>query len=264
MRKLSKIFHNNIGDTMPNIHSNITFGLVNIPVIMNPIIKNNDTSFNQLHSKCLTRVKYIKYCPHCKKNLKENDIIKGYQFEKDNYLVFDKDELDKLKPENDKEIEVVSFVKESDIPIEYFEKSYFLETENKSKSYRLFYEALKKTKLVALAKTIISTKFYYCILRLAKEGIIMTTLYFDEEVKIPDKDINGTVSEKELNLAIKLIDSMRGKFEPSKYIDEYQDNIKNAIEDKLDGKKIKISKKKNKTQVKDLLDALEKSLKENK
>ena len=92
----------------------------------------------------------------------------------------------------------------------------------------------------------------------------MTTLYFDEEVKIPDKDINGTISEKELNLAIKLIDSMRGKFEPSKYIDEYQDNIKNAIEDKLDGKKIKISKKKNKTQVKDLLDALEKSLKENK
>lgn len=249
---------------MPNIHSNITFGLVNIPVVMNPIIKNNDTSFNQLHNKCLTRVKYIKYCEHCKKNLKEKDIVKGYQFENDNYLIFEKSELDKLKPENDKEIEVVSFIKETEIDPIYFEKSYFLETENKSKAYLLFCEALRKTKLVALAKCILTSKFYYCILRLQKEGIIMTTLYFDEEVNIPDKAIAGKITDKELNLAIKLIDSMKGKFEPSKYKDEYQDNIKHAIDLKLDGKEIKSKKKKSKVQVSSLMDALEKSLKENK
>lgn len=96
---------------MPNIHSNISFALVNIPVLLNPIIKNNDTSFNQLHKKCLGRVKYIKYCPKCKKDLKESDIVKGYQFEKDNYLVFSKTELDNLKPDWDKEIEVISFIK---------------------------------------------------------------------------------------------------------------------------------------------------------
>ena len=245
---------------MANIHSSISFALVNIPVVMNPIIRNNDTSFNQLHDKCHNRIKYVKYCPHCKKDVKEKDIIKGYEYEKDNYLIFEKSELNKLKLENDKEIEVVSFISLNEIDPYYFEKSYYLETENKSKSYRLFCEALKKTKKVALAKTIIGSKFYYCVLRFTTGGIIMTTLYFEEEVNIPNKELNGKITEKELNLAIKLIESLEGKFEPEKYKDEYQENIKNAIEDKLDGKKIKGKKKKSKEQVNDLLEALEKSL----
>ena len=250
--------------SMANIHSNITFGLVNIPVVMNPIIKNNDTSFNQLHKKCLTRVKYIKYCQHCKKNLKESDIIKGYEFEKDNYLIFDKSELNKLKPESEREIEVVSFIKENEIDPIYYEKSYFLESDNKSKAYILFYEALKKTKLVALAKCILSSKFYYVILRLEKNGIIMTTLYFNEEVNIPNRELKNNINDKELNLAIKLVESMKGKFEPEKYKDEYQNNIKNAIELKLDGKEIKSKKEKSKVQVTNLMEALEKSLKASK
>jgi len=245
---------------MPNIHSNISFALVNIPVVMNPIIKNNDTSFNQLHDKCKQRIKYIKYCPHCKKDVKEKDIVKGYEYEKDNYLIFEKEELNKLKVDNDKEIDVVSFINISEIDPFYFEKSYFLETESKSKAYHLFCEALKKTKKVALAKTILGSKFYYCVLRFASNGIILTTLYFDEEVNVPDKELSGKVTDKELNLAIELIESLTDKFEPEKYKDEYQENIQNAIDDKLDGKEIKAKKKKPKQQVNDLLDALEKSL----
>lgn len=246
---------------MPNIHSNISFGLVNIPVVMNPIVRNNDTSFNQLHDKCMHRIRYIKYCPHCKTNVKEKDIIKGYEFENDNYLTFEKEELNKLKLNNDKEIEVVSFINISEIDPIYFEKSYFLETDSKSKSYILFCEALKKTKKVALAKTIIGSKFYYCILRFAKAGIILTTLYFDEEVDVPQKDLTFSANEKELNLAIKLIDNLSDKFKPEKYKDEYQENIKKAIDDKLNGKTIKKRRKKSKEQVSDLLEALEKSLK---
>lgn len=253
--------HTKNGDKMANIHSNISFGLVNIPIIMNPIFKNNDTSFNQLHSKCLNRVKYIKYCPYCKKNLKESEIIKGYEYEKDNYLVFEKNELDSLKPENDHEIEVVSFIDMKSISPEYFEKSYFLETEKSSKAYALFYEALKKTKMVALAKCIITSKFYYCILRLVPNGIIMTTLYFDEEINIPERNILGKVTPKELDLAIKLIMSMKSTFEPEKYKDEYGENIKKAINAKLNGKEFKNKKIKNNAKIKNLMDALEKSLK---
>jgi len=253
---------NNInGDFMANMHSNISFALVNIPVVMNPIIKDNDTSFNQLHDKCKKRIKYIKYCPHCKVDVKEKDIVKGYEYEKDSYLVFEKEELNKLKLDNDKEIDVVSFINISEVDPFYFEKSYFLKTENKSKSYALFCEALKKTKKVALAKTILGSKFYYCILRFAKDGIILTTLYFDEEVNVPDNELSLKSNEKELNLAIKLIDSLTDKFKPEEYKDEYQENNKNAIEDKLDGKDIKTKKRKPKQQVNDLLDALEKSLK---
>lgn len=246
---------------MANLHSSISFGLVNIPIIMNPVIKNNDTSFNQLHIKCGNRISYIKYCNHCKKEIKEKDIIKGYQYDKDEYLTFTKEELDKLKPDNEKEIEIVSFVPISEVDATYFEKSYVLETEGKGKAYHLFCEALKRSKLVAIAKTVISSKFYYCILRFLDNKIIMTTLYFEEELVLPDNELESKVDEKELNLALKLIDNLKGKFEPDKYKDEYQNNIRAAIDDKLEGKKIKGNKKKNKQKINDLMEALEKSLK---
>lgn len=246
---------------MPNIKSNISFGLVNIPILMNPIIKNNDTSFNQLHTKCHERINYIKYCPHCKVNLKEKDIIKGYEYEKDKYVIFKKEELDKLKPSQDKEIEIISFIPIDEIDAMYFEKSYMLDASGKGKAYKLFCTALNKSKMVALAKTVIGTKFYYCILRFFKERIIMTTLYFEEEVLLPEKDEKFTADEKELALAMKLINSLKGKFEPQKYRDEYQDNIKKAIDDKLEGKAVKGTKKKNRAKIDNLLEALEKSLK---
>ena len=196
--------------------------------------------------------------------LKESDIVKGYQFEKDNYLVFSKTELDNLKPDWDKEIEVISFIKEGSVPPWYFEKSYFLNTEGKSKAYNLFYEALKKTKRVALVKTVIGPKFYYGILKLVDNGIILTTLYFEEEVRIPEKEMSTKITSNELDLAIKLIESMEGVFEPNKYKDEYQNRIKKAIDEKLDGKKITKTKRSNKKQINDLMKALEKSLKDTK
>lgn len=245
---------------MPNIHSSINFALVNIPIIMNPVIKNNDSSFNQLHEKCGNRINYIKYCPTCKTKIKEQEIIKGYEYEKNKYIVFKKEELDKLKPENEKEIEIISFIPLNDIDPIYFERSYDIDAEGKGKAYFLFCEALKKSKLVALAKTVIGNKFYYCILRFNNQNIIMTTLYFQEEVNINKDNLNHKINEKELDLAIQLINSLKGKFEPEKYKDEYQDNLKAAIEDKIDGKNIKGSKKKNRKQINDLMEALEKSL----
>lgn len=246
---------------MPNIHSSINFALVNIPVIMNPIIKNNDTSFNQLHEKCGSRINYIKYCPKCKTKVKETDVVKGYEYEQNKYIIFQKEELNKLKPENEKEIDIISFIPLKEIDPIYFEKSYDIDVEGKGKAYYLFCEALKKSKLVALAKTIIGNKFYYCILRFNNQNIILTTLYFEEEVHERKDSTEYKINEKELDLAMQLITSLKGKFEPNKYKDEYQNNIKKAIEDKLEGKTIKASKKKNKKQLDDLMEALEKSLK---
>lgn len=249
---------------MPNIHSSISFALVHIPIQMNPIIRNNDTSFHQLHKKCFTRIKYEKVCPHCRISLKESDIIKGYELEKEDYILFDKQELNALKLENEKEIEILSFVLLKDIDPCYFEKSYFLSPEKKSKAYTLFCEALKKSKRVALAKTVIGSKFYYCILRPAMDGLILTTLYFDEEVVIPSQNKESKVTEKELKLALQLIDSLKGNFEPEKYKDEYQNRIQEAISSKVHGKTMKFKKANSKKQVHDLMTALEKSLKGNK
>ncbi len=247
---------------MPNIKSNISFSLVNIPIKMNPIIKNNDTSFNQLHKKCLHQIKYLKYCPHCKKDLKETDIIKGYKVDNNDFLTFTKEELKKLQLINEKEIEIISFINSNEVDPYYFEKSYFLSAEGKSKSYNLFCEALRKTKKVALCKTIIGSKFYYGILRFKDNGVILNTLYFDEEIIIPETSLNKEIKPKELDMAVRLIESLSGKFEPEKYKDEYQERIKHAIDDKLNGKEIKSTKKKSTKQISDLMKALELSLKE--
>ena len=95
--------------------TSISFGLVNIPVEINPIIKNNDISFNQLHKKCLTRIKYVKYCPHCKKSVSQSDIIRGYEFRKNDYVTLTNEEFNKLKTEDEKTIEIIGFVNLSEI-----------------------------------------------------------------------------------------------------------------------------------------------------
>ncbi len=254
-------YHNINGDFMA-LKSAITFGLVNIPVQLSPTIKNNDTSFNYLHKKCLNRVNYIKYCPHCKKNVLNKDLIKGYEYGVDKYVTFDDGDFDKLKNDEDKTIDIISFVNIKEIDPIYFEKSYYLKTDTKSKAFALFKNALKKSGKVAIAKTVLKNKTYYAILRCNIDNIIMTTLYFEEEIILKEDTIDVKYTEKEMDLAMKLIESMNGKFEPEKYKDDYQDKIKSAIKTKIAGKEIKKAKNKKSVSVKNLMEALEKSLKE--
>lgn len=241
--------------------TSISFGLVNIPVQINPIIKNNDIAFNQLHKKCGSRIKYVKYCPHCKKEVKQTDIVKGYEYEDNEYITLTNEEFDKLKSEDEKTIEVVGFVDLKEIDPVYFEKSYVVETNSKSKAYTLFKDALIKTKKVALAKTVIGTKFYYVILRLGENMILMNTLYFYEEVNIPEAVVDTKYTKKELDLAVELINSLNMKFKPEELEDEYQNKIRDAIDLKIEGKQIRKPKKKREINIKDLMTALEMSLK---
>lgn len=241
--------------------TSISFGLVNIPVEINPIIKNNDISFNQIHKKCGTRIKYVKYCPHCKKEVKQTDIVKGYEYEDNEFITITKEEFDNLKSEDEKTIEVVGFVNLKDIDPVYFEKSYVVLTTAKNKAYNLFKTALDKTKKVALAKTVIGSKFYYVILRTLEKEIIMNTLYFSEEVNIPEIEVEAEYSKKELDLAIELINSLDMKFNPQDLKDVYYEKVKEAIDLKIEGKQIKKPRKKKETKIKDLMTALEMSLK---
>ena len=239
----------------------ISFGLVNIPVEMSPIIKNNDISFNQLHKKCLSRIRYVKFCPHCKKEVKQSDIIRGYEYKNDQYVTLTNEEFNKLKSEDEKTIEIVGFVSLNEIDPIYFEKSYIIKTSTKSKSFSLFKEALNKTKRVAIAKTVIGTKFYYVVIRLMGNALIMNTLYFEEEVVILDSLADVKFTKKELDLAIQLINSLKVKFKPEEYVDEYQEKVKKALKQKEEGKTVEKPKAKNTKNIKDLMTALEMSLK---
>ena len=241
--------------------SSISFGLVNIPITINPILQDNDVSFNQLHKKCLTRIKYVKYCPHCKKEVKQEDIIKGYKINEDKYITLTSEELKNLRVETEGNIEIVGFVGASEIDPVFYEKSYVVSVPSKSKAFSLFRDALEKSKKIAIAKTILSTKFYYVAIRMMGDNMIMSTLYFNEEIIIPDAVSSAKYTKKELDLAMKLIDSLKMKFKPEEYVDEYQENIKEAIKEKQKGMKPKTVKAKRKNNIKDLMQALELSLK---
>lgn len=247
---------------MANYSSAISFGLVNIPIVYNPVIKNNDTSFNQLHKKCMNRIHYQKYCEHCKKIVKEAELIKGYEYEKGEFVTFSKEELTNLQVDAKDTIEIVSFVPENEIDSFYYEKSYILTTPKKAKAYSLFLEALRKSKKVAVAKTSLSNKFYYVLLRYFEGNILMSTIYFEEEINIPEGTNKATFSKKELDLAMQLIEHLSDHFKPETYHDDYQNQIKEAIEKKIKGKPIPKKAKKKSRSMKDLITSLQKSLEE--
>ena len=247
---------------MANIHSMITFGLVNIPVSVGTLIKNNDISFFQVHKKCLERIKYQKYCPHCKKVLKESEIEKGYINDEDEMIVFDQKELTNLKPENDGDIEIVSFVPLKEIEPKYYQKTYFLLPAKKNKAYYLLWQVLMKLKYVALCKMVFHNKFTYAVLRCSEDIFLITTLFFEDEMKEVPVLSFPKLGSKELDLASELVDKMKGHFEPEKYKDEYQNSLLKAVKEKAKGKKIKKGRKKKMQDVSSLMEALEKSLKE--
>ena len=245
---------------MANIHSAISFGLVNIPILYNPIIKNNDTSFNQLHKKCLNRIRYQKYCDRCKKVVKETELIKGFDYEKGEYVTFTKEELSNMQIDSKDTIEIISFVDPKEIPVYYYEKGYILTSPKKSKAYSLFLEVLNKSKKVAIAKTTIGSKFYYVLLRYFEGSILMSTIYFNEEVNIPDNNNEAKFTKKELDLAMALVSHLSGHFTPEDYQDDYQNQIKEAINKKIEGKPIKKKIRKKSSSMKDLVTSLQKSL----
>lgn len=249
---------------MANYKSAISFGLVHIPVALNPIIRNNDTSFNQLHKKCHNRIKYLKYCPHCDEEVKQKDLVKAFEYSKDEYIEFTEKDFEKLISEEEKNLDIISFVKIEEIDPMYYEKSFYLETDPKNKAFSLFKAALKKEKKVAIVKTVLGNKTYYATLRFSERNVIMTTLYFEEEIKETIELEDNKFSDKELNLAVELIKNMTDKFRPETYTDDYQDKIKDAIELKIQGKEIKPVKSKKTKSINDLIGALEESIKRKK
>ncbi len=249
---------------MANYKTAISFGLVHIPVTLNPIIKDNNTSFNLLHKKCNERIKYQKFCPHCKEEVKQKDLIKGYEYASENYVLFDDNDFEKLKSEGDKNIDIISFVNLKEIDPIYYEKSYYLKPQDKNKAFSLFKKALNKVGKVAIARTILGNKSYYVILRFGHDNIIMNTLFYEEEIRLNEEIIDEEYNKEELDLAVKLIDNMTDKFKPETYHDEYQNKIKDAINQRINGKEIKQVKSKKPESVADLMEALEKSIKKKK
>lgn len=221
----------------------ISFGMVSIPVKLFSATENKDIAFHQLHDKCDSRIKYQKWCPHCEKVVDSDEIDKGYEFARGQYVKLEEEDFDQLPLASKHTIDVSSFVKSEQIDPVYYEKSYYLEpAEAAMRPFTLFMTALNDMEMVGVAAITLRNKERLCALRPMGGTLLLDTLLYPDEVRVSsDTELpNVKVSEKELGMAQHLIELMAQDFDPSQYHDHYRDALKKVIEAKLEGKEIAI------------------------
>lgn len=242
----------------------LTFGLVSFPIRLFAAARPEPVHFHMLHEKDLSRVKEVWYCAAEDKPIDRSEMVKGYEYEKNHYIVVDPEDLEKVAPATAHAMEILQFVKMEEIDPIYFETSYYVGPEESvSRPYSLLLAAMKQTKYDALAKVAMHGREHIVILRPGERGIILHTMYFNDElhkaneVPVPKP---AKFDNKELDLAKKLIDTLAGPFKPEQYHDEYKENVEKLIESKRKGQKVTPIRQPKKAPVLDLMQALQQSL----
>lgn len=217
-----------------------------------------------LHRDCMTRVQYLKYCPRDNITLNDDEIVKGYEYEKGRYVVVGEDELENFAPEETRSIDILDFVEESEVDPIFFQKTYYLSPQGAGeKAYRLLAEALKGKGKAAVARLVIREKQQMALIR-EKDGLLeMETMYMSDEIR-DKEEIKGTMAkggaaDKELELAEDLIERMSSHFEPDKYHDTYREKLKGLIDKKIKGEEVVVPEAVE-AKVVDLMTALKESV----
>jgi DNA end-binding protein Ku len=242
----------------------LTFGLISMPVRLFSGARSSGISFNMLHRDDLQRVKQQLYCPADNRVVERSEIVKGYEYRKDEYVVIEPEEIKKIEPKTAKTMEILEFVKSSEVDPVYFESSYYMLPEEAGRRpYALLTKALEESEYVAIAKLTMHNREYTVFLRPHSGGMMLHTMYYAEEVRqvegfgAPDVQLK----DSEVKVAHQLIEALADKWDPEKYHDTFQDNLKNLIQTKLEGGKIaEVEKPKKLAPVVDLMAALKQSL----
>jgi DNA end-binding protein Ku len=245
----------------------LTFGLVSFPVRLFSAARSVTVSFNMLHEPDHSRVKQVIYCQAEDKPITRDEIVKGYEYEKDHYVVVDEEDIKKVAPKTAKVMEIQEFVKSDDVDPIYLESSYYMAPdEGGQKPYALLFEAMRQSKYYAVAKIAMHNREHVVVLRTGSKGILLHTMYYTDEIRQVDEFHTDTelVKPKELDLAKMLIDTLASDFEPQKYHDTYRDNLMKMIEAKVEGRKVVAAPEPHVAPVIDIMEALKKSLAEKK
>ncbi len=237
-----------------------------MPVRLFSGARSSGISFNMLHRDDLQRVKQQYYCPADNRVVDRSEIVKGYEYRKDEYVVIEPDEIKKIEPQTAKTMEILEFVKGSEVDPVYFDASYYMLPEEAGRRpYALLTKAMEESDYVAIAKLTMHNREYTVFLRPHEGGMMLHTMYYAEEVKkvegfgAPDVELK----ESEVKVANQLIEALADEWDPEKYHDSFQDNLKNLIQTKLEGGKItEVEKPKKLAPVVDLMAALKQSLAE--
>lgn len=240
----------------------ITFGMVAIPIAMYTATQDNDIHFNQLHKEDNSRVRYKKTCAHCGKELKTEDIVKGFEYDKEKYVVITDEEIERIKTEKEKSIQILHFAQLNQISPVYYAKTYQAAPEaGGEKAFELLRAALMAEQKIAIGKAVMGTKDTLMAIIPREDGILIATMFYADDIKGLQKPyIKPEVSQQELQMAKTLINSMDTPFEPAQYQDEYQVKLRALIENKISGKEIVSSVPERTDKVIDLMEALKASV----
>ena len=237
-----------------------------MPVRLFSGARSSSISFNMLHRDDLSRIKQQLFCPNDNRVVGRDEIVKGYEYRKDEYVVIEPEEIKKIEPKTAKTMEILEFVKSSDVDPVYFESSYYMMPEEAGRRpYALLSKALEESQYVAIAKLTMHNREYTVFLRPKEGGLMLHTMYYSDEVREvegfgrPDVELK----EGEVKIALQLIEALAGEWDPEKYHDTFQENLKKLIEAKLEGQEVQpVEKPKKMAPVVDLMAALKQSLAE--
>ncbi len=243
----------------------ITFGMVSMPVRLYTATTSKNISLHLVHKECDTRIREQRFCPSCEKVVDYEDLVRGYEYSKGEFVeVTDKD-FDELPLPTKHTVEISDFVKLEEIDPIYFDKAYQVEPDPAAKKpFALFMKAVADKDVLAIGKVALRSKERLCCLRPVGGMLLLNTLLYPDEITVDmEKPVSKvSISDKELDMAEKLIDMMTGKFEPEKYHDQYRTALMKLIEAKVEGKQLKpvSDKSAGKGDVVDLFDALKASM----
>lgn len=243
----------------------LTFGLVSFPVRLYSAARGETVSFNLLHAPDHSRIKQVIFCQAEDKEVPRAELVKGYEYEKGHYVVVEDEDIRKVAPKTAKVMEIQEFVQSAQVDPVFLESSYYMAPdEGGEKPYALLFEALRQSQYCAVAKVAMHNREHVVVLRPARTGILLHTMYYVDEIRQVEefRTDTGLVKDRELELAKTLIASLADDFHPEKYQDTYRENLRQMIEAKIEGKKVVETPAPKLAPVIDIVEALKRSLAE--
>jgi len=252
-------------------NGSISFGLVNIPIGLALATQRTDISFRTLHRECSTPIKQKRYCPLHERDVEADELVKGWEVAKGQFVLVEEADLESVALERSQSIEIVRFVQLAEVDPVFFDRTYYLAPAGAAaarRPYVLLLQAMRETGMAAIGKFVLWGKENLCLIRTHGDTLALETLFFAEDVRsraeIEEAVAETEVKEVELGLAQQVIASLAGEFDPAEFANEYRHELKAMLEAKLAGEEVARPEPVPETPVVDLLEALRRSVAENK
>ena len=248
-------------------NGSVNFGLVNIPIGLAVAQQRKDVAFRTLHRECGTPIKQKRYCPKHERDVEADELVKGWEFTKGQFVTVEDDDLEAVALQRSQSIDIVRFVPAASVDPIYFDRTYYLAPASalpQRRPYVLLLEAMKQTGLAAVGKFVLWGKENLCLIRPLGDSLALETLYFAEDVRSRaeiDEAVQETeLADPELSMAVQLVQSLTGEYDPEEFRNEYRESLRAMLEAKLAGEEITRPEPAAPVPVVDLMEALKASV----